>query len=39
MATPSVVGLATAPPRPVSDLIGGHALAPVKVPNPTYYLP
>ncbi|WP_265445398.1 HAD family acid phosphatase [Flexivirga meconopsidis] len=22
-----------------SDLIGGHALAPVKLPNPTYYLP
>jgi hypothetical protein len=22
-----------------SDLIGGHALAPIKLPNPTYYLP
>ncbi len=22
-----------------SDLIGGHAVAPVKLPNPTYYLP
>ncbi len=22
-----------------SDLIGGHAIAPVKLPNPTYYLP
>jgi predicted secreted acid phosphatase len=22
-----------------SDLIGGHAIAPIKLPNPTYYLP